>query len=422
MNRRCGVRWLSLLLVGVVWAGAGRRVQASNGLEPIAISSRSQGRGGADTGVGDSALSQVDNPATLTLQDCRTFDSVGKIILPRSEWVGPAGTVNSGYGVLPAFNFGMAAPLSDDLSWGWAVYTKTGEASKYDNAHLQIPQLVLTDRADLEDVAIEANLAYKITDQLSVGVGPRLEVASTRFTDVFGPAVFNFERGYAVGGGFQAGLYYKVCDTINVGVGYRSPTWCGSLDGGNAQIQFIGLLNTSADLGPVRIDNLRLPQRVSVGGSWDATDRLRLATEARWINYSDSTLNSTIIHQNGLAPLVPAGLPFPLRYKDEYVFIVGGDFKVDEHWTVRAGYNYGTPPVEHQGLLPTASVITTHNITAGLEYRKDNWWVNVGYILGLTTTLASSDVNGFLGTPNDYSASRLSLTEHTIFVGLGFNR
>jgi long-chain fatty acid transport protein len=316
----------------------------------------------------------------------------------------------------------MAGQLSDDLSWGFAMYTTTSLATKFDNRHLQIPELVLTDRSDLEDLALDANLSYKITDQLSFGAGPRMEIASTRFTDVFGPAVFNFERGYGVGFGFQAGLFYKACDTLRFGVGYRSPTWFESLDGGNSEIQLIGLINTSANLGATRIDNLRLPQRVAVGGSWDATDQLRLAGEVRYINYSDSSLNSTIIHQGGLAPLVPTDLPFPLKYKDQYVFIVGGDYKVDEHWTVRAGYNYGTPAVEHSGLLPTASVIIKHHLTAGVEYKKDNWFVNVGYILGLTSTLASSDGNGFLGSPNDYSASHLSQTEHVIFVGLGFTR
>jgi long-subunit fatty acid transport protein len=409
-------------LAGFLSAGWWIPARAGNGIEDIGVSAQAQGRGGADVGVGDSALSQVDNPATLTLQECRRYDFMGKVILPRAEWVGPGGAATSAYGVLPAVSVGMADHLTDDLSWGWAIHTKSGLASKYDNRHLQIPQFVLTDRSDYEDLAMPVDFAYKLSDQLSIGAGARVEVISTRFTDVFGPAILNFERAYAVGGGFQGGLYYKACDTVNFGVAYRSPTWCGSLDGGDAQLQGFGLLNFNTSLGAARIDNFRLPQRVSVGGSWDATERVRLVTEARWINYSDSSFNSTIIHAGGLGPLVPQDLPFPLKYKDQYVFIGGAEFKLDEHWIWRVGYNYGTPPVEHSGLLPTTSVIPKHNITTGLQYQKDNWWVSAGYILGVTSTLNSSDGNGFLGAPNDYVVSRLSQTQHNIFVGFGFTR
>ena len=64
---------------------------ATNGIEPIGVSMEARMRGGADVAVGDSALSQIDNPATLSLQprDVMTFDFAGQVIFPNCEWTGP---------------------------------------------------------------------------------------------------------------------------------------------------------------------------------------------------------------------------------------------------------------------------------------------------------------------------------------------
>jgi long-chain fatty acid transport protein len=416
------VRWYWLWTVSFLVASGLPSASASDGVEPVGISAQSEGRGGADVAVGDSGMSHADNPALLLLHDCTTYDFAGKLVIPRFEWVGPAGTATSNV-LIPALSAGVSIPVTDDFSWGWAMYTKSGDATRYNNRHLQIPQIELQDRSDYENFAFPINFAYRVTDRLFIGAGGRVEVASTRFSDVFGPAYFTFERGYAVGGGFQAGLLYKVCDTVNFGLAYRSPTWFGSLDGGDATIQVFPLVPNSTNLGEAHIDNFRLPQRISAGLSWDATEKVKLSGEIRYLNNSNSSLGSTVIHTGGtLAPLVPADLPFPLKYKDQLVLIGGADFKLTDNWTWRVGYNYGTAPVENSGLLPTASIIPQHNVTTGLQLNRDNWWVTAGYVLSVTTVMNSSGGNGFLGAPNDYASSRLSQTLHSLVFGIGFKR
>jgi long-subunit fatty acid transport protein len=267
------------------------------------------------------------------------------------------------------------------------------------------------------------NFAYRLSDRLLIGVGGRFEVASTRFSDVFGPAYFTFDRGWAVGGGFQAGVLFKACDTVNIGAAYRSPTWFDNLHGGHAVIQVFPLVPTPTDLGPASLNNFREPQRLSAGVAWDVTCNVKLSSEVRYINYSNSSLGSTLIHTAGtLAPLVPKDLPFPLDYKDQFVVIGGADFKLNECWTWRVGYNYGTAPVENNGLLPTASIIPQHNVTTGLQFSRDNWWVSCAYVLSVTAGMNGSGGNGFLGAPNDYAFSRLSQTIHSLSFGIGFKR
>jgi len=57
---------------------------ASNGVELTGISFNARARGGADVAVGDSALSQIDNPAALALtpRGRPRFDFAGELVFP----------------------------------------------------------------------------------------------------------------------------------------------------------------------------------------------------------------------------------------------------------------------------------------------------------------------------------------------------
>jgi long-chain fatty acid transport protein len=232
---------------------------------------------------------------------------------------------------------------------------------------------------------------------------------------VLGPADLEFGRGYAYGGGFQLGLHYQAREDLAFGLAYRSPSWFGNLEGGQGRASLFGLVPIS--LGDISIDDLKLAAKISAGVAWDATDWLKLVGEVRWINYSNSTFNTTTIATDGLIDL---RYPFPMGYRDQWVWIAGADFKLDEHWTLGVGYHYGTAPVSSRNLLPMGSTIPQHHATAGLRYETDGWWVGAGYIVAFPTKLRGggwSDIP--LGI--DYGLSEIEQTQHSLVVGFGFS-
>ena len=106
--------------------------------------------------------------------------------------------------------------------------------------------------------------------------------------------------------------------------------------------------------------------------------------------------------------------------KEGWVFAVGAEFKLDEHWTLGVGYNYGTDPVRRSSLLPMGSTIAQHHATAGLRYEGDGWGVGAGYILAFPESMSGGGYSRIpLGI--DYALSSIEQTQHSLIIGFGFN-
>ena len=137
----------------------------------------------------------------------------------------------------------------------------------------------------------------------------------------------------------------------------------------------------------------------------------------RCLGYSNTTFDSFTVAVDGPASL---RIPYPLEYKDQWVLVLGAEFRIDECWTLGVGYNYGTNPVRRGNLLPTAAVIAQHHITTGLRYEKDNWWVGGGYVLAVRNDLGGRMISDVpLGIDYGFD-SELSQTQHSVFFGMGF--
>jgi len=409
--------WYAIIAAHAIILAYASLASGTDGIEPIGVSTQSRSRGGADVAVGDSALSQIDNPATLTLRprDANTFDLAGQLIFPIVHWSGPIDSDDSEIKIVPLANIGASFPINEKLTWGVAFHSKTGLAARYHMKHLLIPFMDRKVGADAKDFNFVANIGYKVNDKLSVGAGIRAEVLTAKFSMVLGPADVEFGRGYAYGGGFQLGLHYQATDSLALGLGYRSPTWMTDVAGGEAEASLFGLGHIN--LGDVNMNEFRLPQKITVGAAWDATDWLKLVGEVRWINHSNSSCNAVTVATDGLIDL---RLRLPMGYRDQWVFIAGAEFKLDQHWKLGVGYNYCTNPISPTNLLPCASVISQHHVTTGIRYEKDDWWVGGGYMLGFTNSLSG---RGRTRVPLgiDYALSTIEQTQHHMFFGFGFS-
>lgn len=404
-RHRCAV---ILALVGV--AGA----FATNGIEPIDTSLQARLRGGADIAVGDSPLSQVHNPATLALHHRPAFDFSGQLAFPIVHWETPVDSSNSEVRAVPLANVGLSLPINERTTFGLALHSKAGLASQYHMRHLLIPFMDRLTGADSKCVGLHANIGYKLTDKLSIGAGVRGEVSTAEFSMVLGPADTSFGRGYAFGGGFQLGLHYQARPDLAFALSYRSTSWFGDLGGGRGKASLFGLIPVG--LGDIQIENLRLPRRITAGVAWDATDWFKLVGEVRWINYRNSSYHRLDISTGDPFNL---RLPLPLGFRDQWVFAVGGEFKLDDHWTLGMGYNFGTDPIDRWSLCPVSSILAQHHITVGLRYERDNWWVGAGYVLALHQRLRG---DGFSRIPLgfDYAYSTVDQTQHSLIFGFGF--
>ncbi len=134
------------------------------------------------------------------------------------------------------------------------------------------------------------------------------------------------------------------------------------------------------------------------------------------MNYEDSSFSSATIAVDGPIDL---RFPLPMKYKDQWVGIIGAEYRIDDHWTIGLGYNYATNVVRRSHLFPIMPATIQHHLTTGLTYRRDNWWVGGGYVLGMRNTMHGSGTSGIpLGI--DYGFSEVDHYQHSFFVGFGF--
>ena len=186
--RRWAAVWLLVL-------GLARAALATDGVEPIGISTQSLMRGGTDVAIGDSALSQIDNPATLMLLP-RSIDASGELLMPLTKWRGLYDTAESSAKALPLGHAAFATPVKDRFAFGLAFWSKEQLDTNFRIRSTNIPFHERHTYANMRDFGFGPSAAVRVNDALSLGAGMRLELVTGEFTSLAGPEQIHFGRGY----------------------------------------------------------------------------------------------------------------------------------------------------------------------------------------------------------------------------------
>ncbi len=427
LRRKCSLRLAikaALCTQSAVWLlslGLAGAALATDGLEPIGLSTQSLLRGGADVAIGDSALSQIDNPATLTLVP-RSVDTSGELLMPQTRWRGVVDSDDSSVRCLPLGHVGLALAQNDRWSMGLAAWSKSQLGARFGLRSTALPFLQRRTDADMRDFGLGLNAAVRVTDALSLGAGLRGELITGEFTSLAGAQQIHFGRGYGLGAGYQLGLHYRIAPRVTLGLGYRSPTWFQGLLGSHTSSRLTNDWEIRSPgarplrLGRALVDDLVLPQKILAGVAWEVDDRLRLSAEGRWINSQNSSMYKADFDLSNTVRVRPPSL---IGYRDQFAVMAGAEYKLSDRWTIGGGYHHVTNPISSRAFLPIADMIVVHHLTAGLTYRKENWWFGGGYVLGLPNSLAASARTKIL-FGLDSVDGEIRQAQHSLFLGCGY--
>ncbi|MFP3942576.1 MAG: OmpP1/FadL family transporter [Alphaproteobacteria bacterium] len=339
-----------------------------------------QGLGRAFAGVSayaPDASAVFFNPAALTqLEEVTATSSVYGLILDSEQQNN--GTVRTVPGLddpvpvpgtpgdnpfdplIPLGNFYIAGPADDDgLYVGLGVTSPFGLNVKYNGDFFgrfdSLKSLLFT-------MNVQPTIAYKITDNISVGAGLDIQYAEVTLTN----ALPNLDP--ALGDGFfrvegddwnlswNAGIHADL-GNLQLGAHYRASV--DYLIKGEATIR--GLF------GPLEPVNgffeaaapLTLPDIVSGGLVYSVPETgFRLLFDVTWFDWSD--FDEIRID---LAPGLNLGMP--QNYDDTWSFALGGEYDINENFTVRAGTQYDQ--------TPTRDGFRTTRVPDG-----DRWWAAAG--------------------------------------------
>jgi len=285
-------------------------------------------------------------------------------------------------------NFYYSRKVSDKFSVGIGINTPFGLATEYDRTWVGRYHAV---KSDLMSVNINPSIAYKVTDQLSVGAGFSAQYIKAELSSAvdFGlagikvgiPGLLPQQNdgfveldGDSWGVGYNLGLLFEFTKNTRIGAAYRSRIE-HTLEG---DADFSGV---PAPLKPVYRDSdieadVTLPDSLSVSIFHQITPQLMVMADFTWTNWSlfdelrvdfDNPLKSDDVTLE--------------KWQDSYRYSLGASYMPDKNWTMRIGTAYDTSAVAHAKYrtprIPDGDRIWT---ALGLGYQISNMiGVDVGY-------------------------------------------
>lgn len=339
---------LAALAVGVAFSSAAHAA----GFMLTEQSAGALGRAYAGVGVDGTDLSGVYyNPATMTLHPGTEIQAgvvaVGLDLAFEGTGKDYAGVTENGqYNTQPIPHGYISHQLTDSVWLGLAMTVPFGMGTEYadnwDWNNRGISAEVLT-------FDFNPNVAWKISDKLSLGAGMSIQYAAADLKMNDGMSVTGIGQvsmdgevdADSIAWGFNVGLMWSPLDNLRFGLSYRSR------------------INHNAD-GDFTIDNVSNPAFSQLAGvsdasatistpawamataAWDVNDLLSLYATFRWTDWSSfETLDIK-------AANIPTGgiKTVENHWQDTYLVSVGADLRFTNWWTFRAGIGYETSAVD----------------------------------------------------------------------------
>lgn len=320
------------------------------------------GRAYAGVGVDGTDISGVYyNPATMTLHPGTKiqagFVAVGLDLA--FEGSGSADDVNydgvteNGQYNTQAIPHGYISHQLTDSMWiGLAMTVPFGMGTEYKDdwplANRGISAEVLT-------FDFNPNVAWKVSDKLSLGAGMSIQYAAAdlKMQDKpLGLSVNGEVDADSIAWGFNVGVMWSPLENLRFGLSYRSRVNHNAdgdftLSGGNAIVDgALGTLGLAQGVPYDATATISTPAWAMATAAWDVNDLLSLYATFRWTDWSSfDTLNiktsalDRIPGKNGVKTVEN-------HWQDTYLVSVGADLRFTNWWTFRAGIGYETSAVD----------------------------------------------------------------------------
>jgi long-chain fatty acid transport protein len=353
---------------------------ATNGYFPHGYGIKAKGMGGASVAMAQDSLGGATNPASMVFSGAR-LDLGLEWFSPRREasrsgagFATLNGSVESGSTNFLVPDFGYNTMLNPNLSLGVTVYGNGGMNTDYPQGDFNCGggaanMLCGSGKLgqDLMQLIVAPTLAFKLSPQHAIGVS--LLLGYQRF-EAYGLQAFDNAPGFppftsapgsvtnngydsATGVGLRLGYMGRFGDSVTVGASYAPKMKMGEFD------KYKGLFAGQGDFD--------IPAHYALGVAIAATPALTLAFDYERIQYSG--VASVGNPSAAAAPLGADNGP-GFGWRDIDVYKVGVQWKMNNAWTLRAGYNRGDNPVSPADVtfnIIAPGVVTSH-YTAGFTW------------------------------------------------------
>ena len=297
----------------------------------------------------DDVSTVFNNPAGMSNLLGTQIEVGGALVLPSIHF---SGNLTAGTTTLPGDNsrqnglitliphFYGVVDLNDRTKLGLAITTPFGNAVDYGD---QWSGRYVNIKTSAISMDFNPNISYRLTDWLSVGGGVSLQyfrlglatgipqslIFGTGPDSSFDLAVANWSWGY------NLGLLAQPWEGTRIGFTYRSDidhTLKGVLRLAPTTNPLLGLSTAHA------ATDIHLPATWTASLTQDVSGDLSLFSDVQytaWHSFQDVTL---------VAPPNP-NFTFVENYRDTWMVSVGGNYKLNDVWSLRGGFGFDESPV-----------------------------------------------------------------------------
>ncbi len=343
-------------------------------------------QGAAALGQADSVVAHTDGPSTLFFNPALMNKLPGTqvelgttLLMPTRTYTAPDGitTASTQDTVFTPSTFYLTHAFNDKISAGLAVFNPFGLGTDWGNDWGgAYGGKYLATKSELTTWDINPAFSYRILPTLSVAAGLDIvlldaTLESKKPSTAYGlPPGFDIAQKFTGSGngvGYNFGLALELPYDISFGASYRSQVTI-DVDG-----------DFTADVLPLSVGGkttVKLPQQVFAGVAYKPTDRIALEAGMRWEDWSSFQQLQIQFAPNGY------GLTSTLSPRDwhsTYAFNLGGTFKINDTFSLMAGYLHGWNPVPDSTLEPSIPDSDTNLYTFGGEARFSGVTVALAY-------------------------------------------
>ena len=368
-------RWSVAAIMAATTTGA-----LAEGFRNATIGTSDLGRSGGRIAQVDDPTAVQNNPANLAGMTNAQAELTPSALYMNVDYHAPTGATASTihpWKVLP--NFFAAVPLyKNRVVAGLGVSVPYGLASQWDSTSPAFRQptgnLTYTapNYSELITVNVNPTLAVKLTDSLQIGAGIDVMWSYLSFRQFLSPFVPNLTAkvgGDGIGLGGNAGITWKITDKQSLALTYRSTM---TVDySGTATFQYFPNNPATSFSSQVKFPNI-----IGAGYGIEVTDRLRLESDFEWLQFSQFKNLGINLGPN------PVGVPsesIPEDWHNTFTAGLGGDYKLNDQWTLRASYQFFKSPVPDSTFSPTIPDANQNVLTLGVGWHSGHHTLEASY-------------------------------------------
>ncbi len=327
---------------------------------------RAMAQGGAFAARATDPSAIYFNPAGLGFQHGTQVYLGATFIMPKVSFFGPLqDNVNTETKMVDQtftpINAYVTYQVTDNIHVGFGVNNPFGLGTKWPDGW---SGKFISNEVDLKSFFFTPTVAYKFSDQFSLGVGMNYVTGNVTIkrtvSDPFDPhANIDLELS-GTGAGFNVGALYKFTNELSVGASYRSSVKIDA--SGTATFTPNRSVYPAGDAS----SSLELPATGFLGIAYAPMEHLSLEADYQYIGWS-SFKDLTITFKKDNSQTVS-----PKDYQNTYILRVGGEYTWND-FQFRAGYLYDHSPVLTayvEPLLPDANR-NGANLGVGYQFTKE---------------------------------------------------